>query len=52
MQEKAMFRRCVVVLSSLGLDPVGNKPAQFKLFVEASIKRFAELVRLAGIEPE
>lgn len=51
MQEKAMFRRCVVVLSALGLDPVGNKPAQFKLFVEASIKRFATVGGPGTIHP-
>jgi tripartite-type tricarboxylate transporter receptor subunit TctC len=38
--------------AALGLEPVGSVPAQFKPFVAASIKRFAELVRLAGIEPE
>jgi tripartite-type tricarboxylate transporter receptor subunit TctC len=38
--------------AALGLEPIGSAPAQFKLFVAASIKRFAELVRLAGVEPE
>lgn len=39
-------------LGALGLEPVGDGPAQFKPFLAASMKRFAELVRLAGIEPE
>ena len=38
--------------AALGLEPVASTPVQFKPFVAASIKRFAELVRLAGIEPE
>ena len=37
---------------ALGLEPVGNTSAEFKPFVEAAIKRFGELVRLAGVEPE
>ena len=38
--------------TALGLEPVGSTPAQFKPLLAASIKRLAELVRLAGIEPE
>lgn len=38
--------------AALGLEPVGSTPAQFRPFVAASIERFAELVRLAGVEPE
>ncbi|MDO8596894.1 MAG: tripartite tricarboxylate transporter substrate binding protein [Sulfuricaulis sp.] len=37
---------------ALNIDPVGNTPEQFKLSYEASIKRFAELVRIERIEPE
>ena len=37
---------------ALGAVPVGNTPAEFAAAVEADIKRYAEIVRLAGIEPE
>ena len=39
-------------LASIGMEPVGNTPAQFGKFVEASIKRSAELVKLAGLQAE
>ena len=39
-------------LSSLGADPVGNTPAEFKAFVAAEMKRYAEMIRLANIQPE
>ena len=39
-------------LQALQLQPVGNSPAEFKAFVQKAVKRYAELVRLAGIEPE
>lgn len=39
-------------LGALGLDPVGNAPAEFKAQVESQIKAYAEIVRLAGIQPE
>ncbi len=39
-------------LAALGVDPDGRTPAEFKQFVERSIKRSAELVRLAGIAPQ
>ncbi len=39
-------------LAGLGCEPVGNPPAEFKVFVERAIKRAAVLVRVAGIEPE
>jgi tripartite-type tricarboxylate transporter receptor subunit TctC len=39
-------------LTGLGCDPVGNAPAEFRIFVERAIKRAAALVRIAGIEPE
>ncbi|MBI3372069.1 MAG: tripartite tricarboxylate transporter substrate binding protein [Betaproteobacteria bacterium] len=39
-------------LDVLGADPVADAPADFKLFVSAEIKRYAEMVRLAGIQPE
>jgi tripartite-type tricarboxylate transporter receptor subunit TctC len=39
-------------LAVLGADPVADPPAEFKQFVSAEIKRYAELVRLTGIQPE
>ncbi len=39
-------------LAGLGADPVGNTPVEFKAFVSAEIKRYAEMIRLAKIEPE
>jgi tripartite-type tricarboxylate transporter receptor subunit TctC len=36
----------------LGLRPVGSTSAEFKPFFADAIKRFAEMVKLAGIEPE
>src|SRR5262245_16272979 len=38
--------------AALGLDPIGTPPAEFKAFVAAQIKSFAEQVRLARIEPQ
>lgn len=39
-------------LASIGMEPVGSAPAEFRTFVEVSIKRYAERVKLAGIQPE
>jgi hypothetical protein len=39
-------------LAALGVDPVGDTPAEFRQFVIGAIKRAAELTRLAGVEPE
>ncbi len=39
-------------LADLGLDPVGTPPAEFKQFLAAQVKDYAEMVRLAGIQPE
>ena len=39
-------------LAAIGMEPVGSTPVEFKKFVETSIRRFAELVKLAGIQPE
>lgn len=39
-------------LTAIGMEPVGNTPAEFSRFVEASIKRSAELVKLARIQAE
>ncbi len=45
----AAFRERLAVL---GADPVGDPPAQFKEYVSAEIRKYAEIVRLAGIQPE
>ncbi len=39
-------------LTALGADPVGNTPAEFKAFVQAEMKRYGEMIRLAQIQPE
>jgi tripartite-type tricarboxylate transporter receptor subunit TctC len=39
-------------LHALQLEPVANSPAEFKAFIEDQLKRFAEMVKLAGVEPE
>jgi tripartite-type tricarboxylate transporter receptor subunit TctC len=39
-------------LEALRLEPVGDAPAEFRTFMDEQVKRFAELVRLARVEPE
>ena len=39
-------------LAALGADPVGDSPAEFKAYVSAEIRKYAEIVRLAGIRQE
>ena len=39
-------------LQPQGFMPVGNSPAEFKVYVESEIRAYAEMVKLAGIEPE
>lgn len=39
-------------LAALGLDPIGAPPEVFRPFVAQQIKAFAEMVKLAGIQPE
>ncbi len=39
-------------LETLGSEPVGNPPAEFKRFVSAEIRKYAEIARLANIQPE
>jgi hypothetical protein len=36
----------------LGLDPIGSTPAEFASFVATKVTAYAEMVKLAGIEPE
>ena len=42
----------VAKILALGLVPVGDTPAEFKKYVSAQIKSYAQIVRMAGIEPE
>ncbi|MBX3652364.1 MAG: tripartite tricarboxylate transporter substrate binding protein [Burkholderiales bacterium] len=39
-------------LAGLRLTPVGDTPKEFTAFVEGELKRFAEMVKLAGYKPE
>lgn len=39
-------------LLGLGLEPIGSSPGAFKDFIAKDIRRWGELVALAGIEPE
>ena len=39
-------------LAALRLEPVGNSPAEFGAFLDDQLKRFAEMVKLAGVVPE
>jgi tripartite-type tricarboxylate transporter receptor subunit TctC len=39
-------------IEAVGLEPIGSSPEAFRKLVVANIKRFAELVKLAGVEPE
>lgn len=38
--------------AALGLDPVGSSPAEFKRFLAEQVRRYAELVAIAKIEPQ
>lgn len=37
---------------AIGLEPIGSTPDEYRKLVLNNIKRFAELVKLAGVEPE
>jgi len=39
-------------IAALGQEPVASTPAEFALFVRAEIRKYAEMVRAAGIQPE
>jgi tripartite-type tricarboxylate transporter receptor subunit TctC len=39
-------------LDNLRLVPVGDSPKDFSGFVEGELKRFAEMVKLSGYQPE
>jgi tripartite-type tricarboxylate transporter receptor subunit TctC len=39
-------------LAGLGVEPVGDPPAEFRQFLAGAIERAAELTRIAGLKPE
>ena len=39
-------------ITTIGLEPIGSTPEAYRQLVLSNIKRFAELVKLAGVEPE
>jgi tripartite-type tricarboxylate transporter receptor subunit TctC len=39
-------------LTTIGVFPVGNAPAEFKPFIAQQVKLVADIVRAAGIEPQ
>ena len=45
----ASFRKRI---EAVGLEPIGSTPDEFRKLLSVHIKRFAELVKLAGVEPE
>ena len=39
-------------LAKIGFGPLGKSSAEFKSFVSEEIKKYAEMARMAGIQPE
>ena len=39
-------------LQSLGADPVGTSPEEFDALFKADIRKFAEVIKEAGIPPQ
>jgi tripartite-type tricarboxylate transporter receptor subunit TctC len=39
-------------LTGIGVNPLGNTPAEFKPFIAAQVRQVADIVRAAGIEPQ
>ena len=37
---------------AIGLEPIGSSPEEYRKLVVSNIKRFAEVVKIAGVEPE
>ena len=37
---------------AIELEPIGSTPDEYRKLIVSNIKRFAELVKLAGVEPE
>jgi tripartite-type tricarboxylate transporter receptor subunit TctC len=48
MQDPGVRQR----LAGIGVEPVADSPADFRKFVAAELKAYAEKVRLAGVTPE
>ena len=48
MQDPGVRQR----LAALGVEPVADSPADFRKFIAAELKAYAEQVRLAGVMPE
>jgi tripartite-type tricarboxylate transporter receptor subunit TctC len=48
MQDAGVRQR----LAGIGVEPVADSPADFRKFVAAELKAYAEKVRLAGVKPE
>jgi tripartite-type tricarboxylate transporter receptor subunit TctC len=48
MQDPGVRQR----LAGIGVEPVADSPADFRKFVAAELKAYAEQVRLAGVKPE
>ena len=44
--------RVIEQLNNLRLEPVGDAPKAFTAFMESEYKRFAEMVKLSGYQPE
>jgi tripartite-type tricarboxylate transporter receptor subunit TctC len=53
-EAQAALRHAQVIerFEGLKLEPVGNSPDEFRAFIDDQVKRFAEMVKLAGVEPE
>jgi tripartite-type tricarboxylate transporter receptor subunit TctC len=47
--QNAQMRERII---AIGLEPVGSSPEAYRKLVVSNIKRFAELVKIAGVEPE
>jgi tripartite-type tricarboxylate transporter receptor subunit TctC len=39
-------------LRGLGVEPIGNSPAEFRKFVSDEVRLYAEMARIAGLKPE
>ena len=48
MQDPGVRQR----LAGIGVEPVADSPADFRKFIAAELKAYAEQVRLAGVKPE
>jgi tripartite-type tricarboxylate transporter receptor subunit TctC len=46
-KEPQLRQRIVAV----GLEPIGSRPEEFRKLILDHIKRFSELVKIAGVQP-